>query len=302
MFVTVIICTRNRASQLCNVLDSFVAMDKPSEDWEMLLVDNGSSDNTQEVINSYKDKLPIRSVIEETPGLSNARNTGVKNATGEYICWTDDDVKVDTKWLVGYVEAFKKHPDAVVFGGVIEPVAETEFPKWWVENFDLFEDLMAKRDFGDKEILFGKSNKTTPYGANFAIKTEANKRHLYNVNLGVSPNFKRLGEETDVISKIIDEGASGLWTPKPIVKHIIPAARLTKEYLATYSQSAGQTFAYLYKTDGQNNMMPLWIIRRYLTMRLMSIFKKENLFSREWLQFWLDYNYIIGAWKYFTTN
>ena len=315
MFVTVIICTRNRASQLCNVLDSFVEMDKPSEDWEMLLVDNGSSDNTQEVINSYKDKLPIRSVIEETPGLSNARNTGVKNATGEYICWTDDDVKVDTKWLVGYVEAFKKYPDAVVFGGVVEPVAETEFPEWWIENAELLEHILATRNLGDEYIPLTIENGNLPYGANFAVRTMEQREEIYDVNLGVSPLIKRLGEESDVIIRLMKKYKNGIWNPHSKVLHFIPQKRLTFEYIATYYQSVGQTAAYLsinskynfirdisgkYKIAGK----PIWIYKNYIVTLIKyksyNFLKKQNkalelLLENNFYKGFLSYNQTVGA-------
>ena len=309
MFVTVIICTRNRASQLCNVLDSFVAMDKPSEDWEMLLVDNGSSDNTQEVINSYKEKLPIRSVIEETPGLSNARNTGVKNATGEYICWTDDDVKVDTKWLVGYVEAFKKYPDAVVFGGVIEPVAETEFPKWWVENAKLLEHIVATRNLGDEYISLSVDKNMLPYGANFAVRAKEQREEIYDINLGVSPLIKRLGEETDVIIKLMRKHKSGIWNPVSKVFHYIPAKRLTEEYIAIYYQSLGETAAYL-STEGKYNFIrqvtgkykiggkPTWIYKKYLTTLLNYNWYKFSNKPYEALEFLLENNFYKGFLSY----
>ena len=98
--VTVIICTRNRALQLASVLDSACKLIvPPGLTWEFVVVDNGSADGTADVVTRYVDRLPIRCVREETPGLSNARNRGVEAANGEYICWTDDDVVIDPEWL-----------------------------------------------------------------------------------------------------------------------------------------------------------------------------------------------------------
>lgn len=309
MFVTIIICTRNRAAQLGNVLDSFVAMEKPSDEWEMLVVDNGSSDNTQEVINSYQSKLPIRSVIETTPGLSNARNTGVKNATGEYICWTDDDVKVDAKWLVGYVDAFKKYPDAVVFGGVIEPVAETEFPKWWVENAKLLANIIATKDLGESYIPLSIDGDMLPYGANFAVRRKEQSEELYDNKLGVSPLIKRLGEETDVIIKLMRKYKSGIWNPVSKVFHYIPAKRLTKEYIAIYYQSLGETSAYL-SAEGKDNFIrqvtgkykiggkPTWIYKKYLTTLVKYNWYKFTNRPHKALEFLLENNFYKGFLSY----
>src|SRR5688500_3500637 len=96
MQVTVIICTRNRADQLRRTLESAAAVDTPEHvSWELLVVDNGSTDHTPEVVESFSGRLPIRRVSEPEAGLSNARNRGVAEAKGDYICWTDDDVLID---------------------------------------------------------------------------------------------------------------------------------------------------------------------------------------------------------------
>src|SRR6185295_20067875 len=105
--VSVIICTRDRARQLSQVLASARALTvPPGLAWELIIVDNGSSDDTSEVVDRYGQDLPIRLVREERAGLSIARNRGVAEARGRYICWTDDDVIIDRGWLSAYVSAF----------------------------------------------------------------------------------------------------------------------------------------------------------------------------------------------------
>jgi len=106
--VTAIICTRNRATQLSQVLESASHLVvPPGLSWEFIVVDNGSSDNTADVVRRYAGRLPLRIVREEIPGLSNARNRGVAEARGDYICWTDDDVRLDPNWLAAYAAALR---------------------------------------------------------------------------------------------------------------------------------------------------------------------------------------------------
>src|SRR5262245_58021394 len=101
--ITVLICTRNRAAQLGHALSSAARMDAPpGVRWELVVVDNGSTDETEQVALGYSDRLPVRLVREETPGLSHARNRGVSEARGRYICWTDDDIVLDRNWLAAY--------------------------------------------------------------------------------------------------------------------------------------------------------------------------------------------------------
>jgi len=253
--VTVVICTRNRALQLASVLDSACQLVIPAGlVWEFVVVDNGSTDDTSSVVARYADRLPIRCVREDTPGLSNARNCGVTEAKGNYICWTDDDVVIDPGWLAAYVEAFKQYPEAAVFGGRIVPLLQQPTPDWFEKAKDDWPlvCLLAQRDFGDKAVALTFEGGKVPWGANFAIRTLEQRRHQYNPELGVSPMHKRVGEETDVIYRIFKEGGIGWWVPASKVTHIIPPKRQTLQYLYEYSFLGGETFAYLrdkYPTD-----------------------------------------------------
>lgn len=209
MLISVILCTRNRASQLRHVLNSFLSLvPLDGADWELIVVDNGSTDDTPSVIEGFSDQLPMRRVWQPEPGLSNARNAGVAEAKGDYICWTDDDVEVDPNWLAAYASAFQKYPDGAIFGGVVEPVYETAPPAWMIENFSLLNDLLAKRDHGPIEGRMDIEQHLLPYGANFAVRALEQRQCLYDPNLGVSPNQKRLGEETLVLLAIGDMGGS----------------------------------------------------------------------------------------------
>ena len=100
MFITVAICTWNRAILLDKTLTQMHRLCVPDDvEWELLVVNNNCSDDTDAVIGRHADILPIRRIHEMKTGLSNARNTAVHNAKGDYIIWTDDDVLVDEKWL-----------------------------------------------------------------------------------------------------------------------------------------------------------------------------------------------------------
>lgn len=253
--ISVIICTRNRAPQLKNVLDSLSAMKVPDKlNWELVIVDNGSSDNTAEVVGSYASKLPARCVREDTPGLSNARNKGVAEAKGEYICWTDDDVELDPNWLNAYYEAFKKHQDGAVFGGKIIPKFVPPTPEW-VSHFKHqwpLDGPFAYRDLGPDDIPLSFKGWKTPYGANYAVRAEEQRAHLYNPDLGVSPTHKRVGEETEVIYQILKK-STGYWVPGSQVNHIIPQGRQSLKYVYEYFYLVGSTFTFLSKHYHEDN-------------------------------------------------
>src|SRR5215467_6100810 len=123
--VTVAICTFNRCAALDRTLRSFESLEVPQDiEWELLVVDNKSTDDTPGVVSRYAQKLPVRYFFEGTPGKSRAANLAVRQASGELMLWTDDDVIVDGRWLLEYVKAARACPDASFFGGTVEPLFE----------------------------------------------------------------------------------------------------------------------------------------------------------------------------------
>lgn len=246
--ITVAICTRNRAEQLGSVLLSAAAMRVPAGlDWEMLIVDNGSTDHTPAMIDGFADRLPIRRVAEPVAGLSNARNRAVAEAAGAYICWTDDDVEIDPGWLTAYAEAFDLHPDAAYFGGVIAPRLTGSPPAWLDSARAYLGPMLAERRLGAEPFLLDPATGKVPFGANYAIRMREQRRHLYDPRLGRAPDQYTLGEETLVMEEIARTGGSGWWVPGATVHHIIPAERQTLQYVREYHYFAGATAAF--KTD-----------------------------------------------------
>jgi len=243
-----VICTRNRANQLANVLDSAVSLRVPEGLlWEFIVVDNGSTDATGDVVRSYEDRLPLRLVREGRAGLSNARNRAVEEAAGRYICWTDDDVLLDSEWLAAYREAFKRYPDAAIFGGRIEPVLEVPTTEWFAKLSKEWpvSILLAQRNFGDEPCRLNFSTGTIPFGANFAVRAAEQREVYYEPGLGVSPNHRRIGEEAEVIFRLMSGGAIGWWVPGAKVRHMIPKQRQTWDYIYDFSAAHGETLAYL---------------------------------------------------------
>lgn len=246
--VTVIICTRNRGAQLAKVLETACRLVVPQGlCWELLVVDNGSTDHTDAVIASYATALPIRRVVEAEPGLSNARNRGMAEARGDYLCWTDDDVLIDPNWLAAYVTAFRNHPEASIFGGRVIPRLEGPTPAWFARSKDRWPLTMvlAQRDFGDRMTPITLDGGRTPFGANYAVRTREQRRFPYKPGLGVSPVQKRIGEETDVIHRMLRHGGKGWWVPGSMVEHVIPKSRQTRKYVFDYSCLAGETWAFV---------------------------------------------------------
>lgn len=183
-------------------------------------MDNGSTDNTRHIVESFQQQLPISVSIEPEPGLSRARNHGLLRAEGKHIIWTDDDVRVDPDWLNAYAQAFQRWPDAAFFGGKIIPRLEAPTTNWIATNTDQLSDFLGFRDLGPTERDFTKS--ALPYGANFAIRADCQRDFPYDEAFGCRGNRKRVGEETLVFTAILDSGQYGKYVPEAIVEHMIP--------------------------------------------------------------------------------
>jgi len=126
-----IICTYNGARHLAKTIESLVDQSMPEENYEIIIVDNCSTDSTKEVIDRFAKAKNIRYIYESTLGLSFARNAGWRNARGKYAAYLDDDGEASRTWLEKIVEAFESiKPRPGCIGGKVEPIWEAPRPSW----------------------------------------------------------------------------------------------------------------------------------------------------------------------------
>jgi glycosyltransferase involved in cell wall biosynthesis len=207
-------------------------------EWELLAVNNNSTDETDGVLRKHEGCLPLRRLFEPTPGKSHALNLAIREAQGEYLLFTDDDVSIDRGWLAAYCGAFERWPEAAFFGGRIEPWYETPPPDWVVANFGVLEGMLALRDFGDEERLFLQGE--MPFGANMALPRSVFDNHTFDAELGPNEDTHLRGEETDLLARLVAEGQTGVWVPEAGIRHITPAERMTSRYVWNYGYGNGR--------------------------------------------------------------
>lgn len=262
--LSVVVCTRDRPQALRRMLESACALEvSAGVGWELIVVDNGSGEAASAVAAEFAQRLPVRAVREPVPGLGNARNRGVEEALGRYVCWTDDDVIVSPGWLAAYCEAFDRHPEAALFGGKVIPCCEPSADSAWFEPRMKRWPLagpVAYRDFGDSVLPLEPRVDRLPWGANFAVRAREQKGARFDPAVGP------LGDETDLICRLLRAGASGWWVPESEVTHMIPPERQSRDYLLAYYRSAGAAAAYFQCRDPRHNPMapetgPAWIGR-----------------------------------------
>lgn len=234
MHITVAICTWNRCELLRRTLEQFVRVTIPPQvDWELLVVNNNSTDSTDKVIQEFSDRLPIRRLHEPNPGKSHALNLAAREANGEYILWTDDDVLVDKNWIAAYCEAFQRDPAAAFFGGPIEPLFAKTPPPWLERAWRHIGVAYALRDFGPQPVPLDGTH-LVPFGANLAIRTSEQKKYCYDINLGPRPNSALRGEETTLIQTLEADGYHGWYVPNARVRHYIPVERMRIQYIRRF--------------------------------------------------------------------
>ena len=204
--------------------------------WEIIIVDNNSQDNTRDVVEDFRinSGLNVVYAFEGKQGLSYARNSGIKEAKGEIIVFTDDDVIVDKHWLVNMIGAFEE-TDAVCVGGKILPIWEKSPPKWLKKELYGY---LALQDLGDKHVRMAEPE---IWGANFAVKSSVFQKYGYfNTAIGRTPAKLYGGEDTEFIEKLIKGQERVYYSPDMLVHHCIPKERMEKTYFRKWKYNAGE--------------------------------------------------------------
>src|SRR5581483_5363098 len=269
MDVSIVVCTWNRASYLDQCLQGMQELDIPAGvEWEILIVNNNCTDNTDEVIARHARTLPIRRLFESTAGKSYAANRGIQEAKGDLIICTDDDVLVCADWVSRYVEAAHSWPNASFFGGTIDPWFEAEPPGWIKEN------LVRKGPYSilqhGPEVRPFLPGEVGPYGANMAIRAGVLKQFTFDTRLGPIRENILPADDGEFFFRLRSAGHRGVWVGPARVKHHIAKGLLTRDYIWQWHLEQGRTLVIREgrKSEGRLLGAPRWLIRQHCTARM----------------------------------
>lgn len=295
MIVTVLICTRNQASSLVRTLSSIAEQEvAPDISWRVVVVNNGSSDDTSHKLDDFAEIVDLQVVDEPGPGLSRARNTGISTLTRGYVLCTDDDVTVPSDWINSYARAFREHPEAGFFGSGIAPHLPEADPRWAKAAVTAAPSCFARFCAGptDKRIDAATPERFRPFGANMAFRVDVLKQFRFDETLGRQPDGVVLsGEETKLIGEMLAAGHVGYLIPANPVRHWITPPRQTLEYIRQYYYGQG----WLQASNAMKSASPLWRIDQICSQAAAGLFQLARTVAGwvplETLTIWVERQY-----------
>lgn len=229
--VSAIICTYNRYDYLEKAVGSLLAQNCDPALFEIIVVDNSPPGVERDAWRqTFGDRAGLRYVTEDIPGLANARNVAVGLARGEIVAFLDDDAEASPDWISAYIAAFASFgPSAQIAGGRIDPVFEAVRPSWLHDRLLTYFTII---NWGDRPKILDKSKWVA--GANNAFRRDA-----YLMAGGCNVALGRIGsggslmsnEETDLQDRIHAAGGVTIYVPDARVTHLVPAARVTREWI-----------------------------------------------------------------------
>jgi GT2 family glycosyltransferase len=240
--ISVCICTYNRSQSLARTLDSLLIPTVDAACNEVLIVDNNCTDGTAQVVESFRNKLPIRRLLETRQGLSHARNRAAAAFRGDLLLFTDDDVRLEVGWLAAYLDASRRFPEADYFGGRILPDWTGAKPRWIGDKpLSLIDGALVWYDHGAETRSFGMTE-PPPFGASFAVKRRLFEQiGLFRVDLGPKGRRRELGDETEFLTRARNAGAPGLYVGEAIAFHPYDSRRTTPVALYRYGIASGRS-------------------------------------------------------------
>lgn len=282
-------------------LQSIVGSAVPATiEWDVLVVDNNSSDDTRRVTEGFCRRHPgrVRYLFEAEQGKSYALNTGIREARGNVLAFTDDDVVVDGSWLRNLTTNLE-NGEWVGAGGRIIPVWSRPLPRWLVPGQRLLSGPFVALDLGPQPRLM----REPPFGANMAFRREMFEKYgEFRTDLGRIGDSLRSGEDTEFARRLLSGGERIRYEPAAVVHHPVPANRLRKKYLRSwffeYSRSDLAQSGDLPESTSSFAGVPLFLVRRMIRWSVQWLFslRPSTRFACS-LNLWTVAGTIVGFYE-----
>jgi glycosyltransferase involved in cell wall biosynthesis len=231
--ISVVISTYNRCQMLPGALDSVLDQNAGGVRYEVIVVDNNSTDSTREVVERYleRENTALKYVFEQKQGVSHARNTGLAHARAPIISFADDDVRVGRDWVASIKKELDEHPEVDFVGGKILPRWKTQPPAWL--NRDHWWAL-ALLDYGDAPFYVSADKPLCLPTANAAFRASLFERFgLF------SPEFSGR-EDHEFLLRLWCGNVRGLYAPSIVVTAEVQPERLRRNYHRRWNTTTGR--------------------------------------------------------------
>ena len=230
--VSIVISTRNRSRRLRVALASAIDQNAPSLRFEVIVVDNNSTDDTAAVIQSFEGgETPVRYLFEERLGASNGRNRGVLAAHAPIVAFTDDDIRVGRDWVATILRIFRARPDIDCIGGKVLGLWEAPQPAWLDRRHW---SPLSLVDYGDRSLEIGSEYPLCLITSNMAMRRTVFDRIGF-----FSPDFRRC-QDHELQLRYWRGGGRALYVPDLVAHTAVPAERLEKRYHRAWYRAQGQ--------------------------------------------------------------
>ena len=246
--LSVVMSTYNRGALLEGAIRSVLAQREHTAPFELIIVDNNSSDATREIVERVAASDPrVRYVFEPQQGLSSARNTGIRVAAAPLVAFTDDDVRATPDWIAALLRAFDESPEADFVGGRVLPLWPSSPPAWLTREHWA---PLALVDYGEDRLEITATNSLCLVGANVAFRVSVFE-HIGMFATDFQRVKDRIGsiEDHEFQLRLLRAGRSGVYDPRITIQAEVQPNRLQRRYHRRWHQGHGHFHALLRSED-----------------------------------------------------
>jgi glucosyl-dolichyl phosphate glucuronosyltransferase len=302
--VSVLLATYKRDEILKNTLNSLTRLAPAAFSYEIIIIDNNSSPETRLLVESYQHQAPIVYLAEPKSGKNSALTTGLSQATGKLLVFTDDDIIADRHWLNELYAGVARHPGAQLFGGRIIPkYPENHLTKESGIDFEHW-FLRSALVIADWQQAEGPIRAGHIWGPNMAVRRSVFESGIaFNPDIGPRGNDYVMGSETEFLHRAFGAGYKCIYLPYALVHHQIREEQLTLEWMRARAFRSGKGQAALSGTGHLKCIggVPRYLYKKYLLCILRKVFLGWTMNQKQKFSAAMDLEFIRGQITQFIT-